>query len=169
MSTSDDDYIPVDAPEYDSDTILRKVNDAKRQKKKRKQNSNLAMTVTKRPNTEQNPLVKLSDDDMLRIYDEVSNAFKSMEQHVCAVCDNLIVALACTHTDLSSLSQTLLNRMRKRLVFPNDLPELLRLHYDVSSFSAKLDGIMMSKRGIWLDDMGEVKFIFCDRCFSQSQ
>jgi hypothetical protein len=99
------------------------------------------MTVTKRPNTEQNPLVKLSDDDVLRIYDEVevSNAYKSMEQHVCAVavCDNFIHSLACTHTVLSSISQTLLKKLQKRIAFPYDLPDLLRLYYDVSSFSAK--------------------------------
>ena len=156
MYTSDDEFIPEEDHDYDSDcdsdSFQRKLKARKRMQKKRKHNEIQKANETDAQllSMEMNdPLVKLSDEDMLRIYDEVSNAFKKMEQHVCAVCDNFIVALACTHTVLSSISQTLLNRMRKRLVFPNDLPDLLRLHYDVSSFSMYLLWITQVMMLLW--------------------
>jgi hypothetical protein len=51
---------------------------------------------------------------------------------------------------LSSIPQKLIENMRKRLSFPNELPlhELNRAYYDVSSFSSQLNGIMLSKQGI---------------------
>ena len=66
--------------------------------------------------------------------------------------------------NLSSISDNLLEKMRTKLKFPDDLHELLRQNYDVSSFSNVLEGIMLSKRGISVNEDNEIVLSSCTRC-----
>jgi hypothetical protein len=109
-------------------------------------------------------LIPLSESDESRIYDEVKTAFASMKEHVCAVCDNLVLANECSRKHLSKMTPKFLDKMKKKLAFPSDLNALNRACYDVSSISKLLDGIMLSKEGIEVNGPNVILITFCKSC-----
>ena len=80
------------------------------------------------------------------------------------MCDKLIFDHERTLFHLSNIEDDFLESMRTKLVFPPDLDKDLSDYYDVSSYSEKLKGIMLSKGGISLNDFGDVNLSICDTC-----
>jgi hypothetical protein len=109
-------------------------------------------------------LFNLSVEEEDRIYEEVAKALNDLREYVCAVCDKRIYENERTLNPLSTISQQLLESMRNKLVFPLDLDSDLCDFYDMSSYSHMLQGIMLSKGGIVLDDLGEVILSICTSC-----
>jgi hypothetical protein len=172
MSSSDLDYFPESSENSEDDH-------EKIRKKRPKTKSDLKYTLNESSENSENEIEKVHDsisnatknifeispEDQSRIYKEVTNAFKSMSEYVCAVCDNLVLANECSHKKLSEMS-AFLEIMKKKLQFPDDLNELNRAFYDVSSKSESLRGIMLSHGGVRETDSNDCVITFCNSCES---
>ena len=63
----------------------------------------------------------MTPTDEKRIHDEVSAAFESLKECVCAVCDNLVFERDCVHKRITKITANFLMKMKKKLAFPPDL------------------------------------------------
>jgi hypothetical protein len=90
----------------------------------------------------------LSSETKKRIYDSVSAVLNEpIIQKKCAVYDCFVENP--NRYELQDLEDsTILHRMRKHLVFPDNLPDLLYSQYDQSAFHTCLKNIMLEKNGI---------------------
>jgi hypothetical protein len=116
--------------------------------------------------SENSQLFPLTPTDEKRIHDEVSAAFESLKECVCAVCDNLVFERDCVHKRITKITANFLMKMKKKLAFPPDLNAENRAWYDVSSISEVFEGIMLSKEGIHLSDSNVPLVTFCNSCLS---
>jgi hypothetical protein len=178
MSTVDEDYLYASG-ESDTDLDTYNYDEKTRMKKKRKSMSkkkhaeiNEKDAVRKKKNKEEKQqtdlnfpkeLFNLTEDDERRIYEEVTKAMNNLREHVCAVCDKRVFHKDRTLNSLST-SHALLKSMRRKLPFPPNLDKDLCEYYDVSSYSPDLSGIMLSKGGIMVTDIGEVLMSICISC-----
>ncbi|POM68742.1 Hypothetical protein PHPALM_15057 [Phytophthora palmivora] len=85
-----------------------------------------------------------------------------MSEKICCICDALHPAPNIVKKKVSKCP-ALISQMLSRLKSPADLPAELKNYYDCSDFYEAFDGLLMSRRGLCVQN-GEVIMQMCNSC-----
>ena len=103
----------------------------------------------------------VSNEVYARSMKALSNA--EMSEIVCCCCDAFAPASASRRADLNK-SSGLLRNMKNRLKAPDDLCFRLLNEYDVSDIDQRLQGLLLSRRGVTKNQDGSVVLVLCRSC-----